>query len=368
MNGPPESEKTNRPGVAPRLLRRKRVAAAQGKAAAGGENVYWVTHGFARRGRIPSSAARLGRAGSSSAGTVACVDVSLPRLSRLAVSEQLYRRLALASAVMLIVIVASGTTVRLTASGLGCEHWPGCQAGDPFPKTGYHSYVEFSNRIVATFAILATLAAFVASLKFAGATRWVRWVAGAAFAGTLAQAPLGAVTVYYKLNPWLVGTHFLLSIVVLALGVLVALEAWNIRGEPVPLRLRQLGALTGVACGTLILSGVLTTAAGPHSGGTHVPRIWKFQPAVWLHVRATAVFFVAFLVLVAWLGMRMSRRHLYTALVVLGLLVVQMTIGEIQYRTHLPLGLVIAHVTMAAVVWAATVVFVATLWRPSRLG
>ena len=65
------------------------------------------------------------------------------------------------------------------------------------------------------------------------APHWVRWVAGLAFAGTLAQAPLGMITIHYKLNPWLVGTHFLLSIVVLALGVLVALDAWDIRGEPV---------------------------------------------------------------------------------------------------------------------------------------
>src|SRR5215471_4181712 len=133
------------------------------------------------------------------------MDASLPRLRRLAVSEQLYRRLALASAVMLIVIVASGTTVRLTGSGLGCLHWPGCQAGDPFPQTGYHSFIEFSNRVIAAVAIFATLAAFVASLRVPSAPHWVRWIAGLAFAGTLAQAPLGMITIHYKLNPWLVG-------------------------------------------------------------------------------------------------------------------------------------------------------------------
>jgi heme a synthase len=112
---------------------------------------------------------------------------------------------------------------------------------------------------------------------------------------------------------------------------------------------------------------VLATAAGPHSGSVGVPRVWKLQPAVWLHVRATAVFFTTFLVVIAWLGARMSQRHLRFALVLLGLLVVQMAIGEIQYRTQLPLGLVIAHVTMSAVVWAATVAFVATMWRPNRM-
>src|SRR5215470_2716242 len=102
------------------------------------------------------------------------MEASLPRLRRLAVSTRTFRRLSLASAVMLVVIVASGATVRMTGSGLGCEHWPGCQAGDPFPKTGYHSYVEFSNRIVASLAIIATLATFVASLLAPRVRRWTK--------------------------------------------------------------------------------------------------------------------------------------------------------------------------------------------------
>jgi heme A synthase len=55
------------------------------------------------------------------------------------------------------------------------------------------------------------------------------------------------------------------------------------------------------------------------------------------------------------------------ALVLLGLLAVQMVIGETQYRTHLPWWLVLVHVTVAATVWAATTVFVYSLWRPRRL-
>ncbi len=297
------------------------------------------------------------------------MEASLPRLLRLAVSRRSFRRLALASAVMLVVIVASGATVRLTGSGLGCEHWPGCTAGDPFPKASYHPAIEFSNRIVSAFAILATLATWVASLRTPGLKRWVKWVAGCAFFGTLAQAPLGAITVHYKLNPWLVGTHLLLSMVVLALAVVVALEAWDVRGEPVPRGLRELAALTGTACGVLLLSGVLATAAGPHSGSEQVPRVWKFEPAVYVHVRATAVFGLTFLVLLWWIGHR-ATGHLRSALILLGLLVAQMIVGEIQYRTHLPLGLVIVHVTLAAIVWAAAVVVVATIWRPrlSRMG
>ena len=40
--------------------------------------------------------------------------------------------------------------------------------------------------------------------RFAGARRWLRWLAGLTFGGTAFQAPLGAITVYSGLNPWVV--------------------------------------------------------------------------------------------------------------------------------------------------------------------
>jgi len=294
------------------------------------------------------------------------METSLPRLRRLAVSVQTYRRLALASAFMLTLIVASGATVRLTASGLGCKHWPGCTAGDPFPSSGFHSYIEFGNRVVAALTIVAVMAAFVASLLVPGVKPWARVVAASAFVGTLAQAPLGAITVYYHLNPWLVLSHFLLSILVMTLGVIVVLEAFDIRGEPVPKRLAELALLIGAAMAVLVVTGTLATAAGPHSGGSDVRRLGTLEPAVWLHVRAVAVFGVAYALLCIWLVVR-SSRHLPAALALLGLLAIQMVLGEVQYRTQLPWGLVLVHVALAAVLWAFTVAFVARLWRPWRV-
>src|SRR5690242_20555365 len=128
------------------------------------------------------------------------------RLVGLSLSAQWFRRLAVANAGMLILIVATGATVRLTGSGLGCEHWPGCQVHHFEPRS-YHGVIEFSNRLVASLTILTTLV----TLLFA---RGRRRLAGAVFAGTLAQAPLGAITIHFHLNPWLVLSHFLLSLVV----------------------------------------------------------------------------------------------------------------------------------------------------------
>jgi cytochrome c oxidase assembly protein subunit 15 len=294
------------------------------------------------------------------------METSLPWARRWSVSARTFRRLALANVGMLIVIVATGATVRLTRSGLGCEHWPGCQPGAFLPAKGYHSYVEFTNRGIAGVAVFVALATLAAAL-LTHVRASVRWTAGIAAAGTAAQAPLGAVTVHYHLNPWLVLAHFLLSIVVLGLAAVVALEAWDVRGPLEPEALRRLATVALAACGVLVVTGTLATAAGPHSGSVVVPRVWSLHPALWLHVRATALFALAFAAVLVWLWRRRSP-NLRPALVVLALLAAQMTVGEIQYRTELPWWLVLVHVTLAAAVWTAFVAFVGQLWRPSRIG
>jgi len=297
------------------------------------------------------------------------VDTSLPRARGLHLPAPAFRRLALGNLLCLFVIVTSGATVRLTGSGLGCEHWPGCNAGLRVFPTGFHSYVEFSNRIFSGVAVVLTLATWLAAWLTPAVRSWVRRVAAGAFLGTLAEAPLGAVTVKYNLNPWLVGTHFLLSLVVLALAVLVVLEAWGVRGDDVPGWVRAAGLVVGAAGLALVVTGTFATAAGPHSGSVAVPRAWSFQPAVWLHVRATAVFGIAFALLVVWLAAR-RRRQLLAALAVLGVLGVQIAVGEIQYRTELPWWLVLVHVSLASALWAGIAAFVTLLWRPaaSRMG
>jgi cytochrome c oxidase assembly protein subunit 15 len=282
----------------------------------------------------------------------------LARLRGVAFSAQALRRLTLLNAVMLVLIVATGATVRLTGSGLGCEHWPGC-APHHFEPKSFHSYIEFSNRVFAFFTILVTLLTWLVA-------RGHRRLAFAIFFGTLLQAPLGALTVHFGLNPWLVLSHFLLSVVVLTLGVMLALEVRGRERTRLPAWVPRLGVLVGLAGVVLIVSGTLATAAGPHPGSVVVRRLWSFQPAIYWHVRATAVFGIAFAILFVWL-VRNRAPQVRGALVLLGLLAVQMVIGETQYRTQLPWWLVLVHVTMAVTVWAALTAFVFSLWRPRRM-
>jgi heme A synthase len=46
---------------------------------------------------------------------------------------------------------------------------------------------------------------------------------------------------------------------------------------------------------------------------------------------------------------------------VFGALLLQMVIGEIQWRTHLPWGLVLVHVALGTAVWAGVIAIAARL-------
>lgn len=297
------------------------------------------------------------------------VNVSLAR--RLDLSPAAFRRFAWWGVACLVLIVGTGATVRLTGSGLGCPHWPTCNATHALPK-GYHSDIEFSNRVVSAITVFSTLALALAAWRTRGLGRGGRWLATAVFVGTLAQAPLGAITVYYDLDPYLVISHLLLSLTVLGLGVLTLLSAYD--GAPkLPAIARLGGAVLLVAVAVLVVTGTLSTASGrfPGSSGTQVvERIWMFHSAVWLHVRAVAAFGIVFLVLAgwAWLERREWPWLLRGCAGLLAILLVQMGIGEYQYRNYgtVPWWLVVAHVVAAAMLFAWTVGLVARLWRPVR--
>src|SRR5262249_56276323 len=80
---------------------------------------------------------------------------ALPRRLARTVSPIVFRRIAFAAVGVLILIVATGATVRLTGSGLGCPHWPTCTAQHALPR-GYHSDVQFTNPVVPAITVLTT--------------------------------------------------------------------------------------------------------------------------------------------------------------------------------------------------------------------
>ena len=167
-------------------------------------------------------------------------------------------------------------------------------------------------------------------------------------------------------------SHFLLALVVVALAVVVALEAWgHARGRGAPVAPRWLRVVALVGDRRLRGDGrdrCDRDRVRPPSGADDaVARLGlEIRDTVYVHVRATAVYGIGFL-LVAWQLLRVRREApgvVRLAAVLLGVLLAQMLVGEIQYRNALPWGLVLVHVTLGATIWALTVAVAHTLWRP----
>jgi cytochrome c oxidase assembly protein subunit 15 len=280
-----------------------------------------------------------------------------------------FARLSLAALALLWVIVPSGAVVRLTASGLGCPDWPLCDGG-VVPAQAGHATIEYTNRLLSGVVGAVAVLTWLAGRRMPSALIR-RLAAGVALAAIL-QVPLGAITVQTGLHPMAVGSHFLLSMVALALATLLALAARDHRDGRERRWDARRGVLAGLvtaAAGVVLVTGVVVTAAGPHSGDDDVTeRFGDLLAAIEVHVRAAIAFTLLAAVLVAWVWREggVDRLTGRLAALALPLVALQIGLGEYQYRHGLPWEVVVLHVTTAGLVWA---VIVAACWgvaRPAR--
>ena len=82
-----------------------------------------------------------------------------------------FLQLTLVSLGALWLIVVTGAAVRVTDSGLGCRHWPGCEQGHPLPAKDYHAFIEFGNRAIGGVVIVLVLLTAVSSFFVPGLSR-----------------------------------------------------------------------------------------------------------------------------------------------------------------------------------------------------
>jgi heme a synthase len=299
---------------------------------------------------------------------------ALARVRALVLTPVQFVPFALAQLGALWLIVGTGAAVRLTDSGLGCRHWPGCEEGHPLPAKDAHAFVEFGNRVVGGVTIALTLLTWLGARRTPALAGWAVRLALVVFLGTLAQAPIGLLAVASDLRWPVVMSHLLLSIVLLAGATVLLLEARAAqvgRVEPlVPRELRRLALGFVGACFALVVSGSFATAAGPHSGGGEaddIDRLGTLEPIVYVHGAIVGIFLCTFLFSLGYLAARRDRspRLFMLAVGVFVLLLAQMGLGELQWRTHLPWGLVLVHVFVAATVWVGTVALATLFFRPN---
>ena len=187
------------------------------------------------------------------------------------VSPELGHTLNVLALALVALIVVTGGAVRLTGSGLGCSDWPECSVGHLTPALQFHGLVEFGNRLVTVVLTVAVAAAFLAAVFRSPRRRDLVWLSGGLVAGVLAQAVLGGIVVYTKLNPYVVMVHFVATILLVADAV-VLVHRDRLDYSPGSARLLVprpvirgfYGLLALLAL--VITAGTATTGAGPHAG------------------------------------------------------------------------------------------------------
>ena len=273
-------------------------------------------------------------------------------------------------------IAVTGAIVRVTASGLGCPTWPQCFPGSFTPVAvsevpRIHQAVEFGNRMI-TFLVVLTAVLVVLAVTGARRRTEVQVYAWLMPASTVVQAVLGGITVLTGLLWWTVALHLLASMTMVWLAVLLYVKI----GEPddatptdvVPKPLRLLTFLSAVALSSVLVTGTLVTAAGPHAGDRSATRtVPRLQVEIPTLVHAHSSLLIGYLTLLVGLGFSLlavsaPRPVLLRLGILVALVLAQALVGTIQYFAGVPAALVALHVAGAAACTAAT----AALWASMR--
>lgn len=288
-------------------------------------------------------------------------------LSRLPLpSIRLQKGLAVANLIAQVGIMTTGVTVRVTASGLGCETWPRCNEDSFVPVPGVapalHQGVEFGNRLL-TFVLTAVAVALLLAIYRAGRRRELKTLAWAMPAGILAQAVIGGITVLTGLVWWTVALHLLPSMILAWLAAVLLVRIGERDDAParrvVPRPLTWLTWLSAVLLAGVLVLGTMVTGAGPHAGDARVEAADRLQwPIQWL-VHFHAELTVGYLCLVVGLvlgllALRAEGPAIRRGVVLIVMIVAQAILGVTQYQLGVPELLVVLHVTLAGAITAMT--------------
>ena len=290
-------------------------------------------------------------------------DVNDTTTERFTISASTYRTITIVAFVLILLVVISGASVRLTGSGMGCETWPNCSQGEFIGFTDTNKSIEQANRLFSGIAgIGVAVVALVGALRLRPYRRDLMWWSVGMLVGVAGQIPLGGITVLTHLHPAAVGSHFVLSMVLMAIATVLL---WRARHEAGPTRPRvspedvNLSRLAVFTACALMITGPIVTGSGPHAGDQAARRFDFFIPDV---VRIHSVNMWIFLIVTVVLLFRLARTGTPADIMRRGsrlllAIVVQGAIGYTQYELGIPAWLVILHVAGATVLLSLMVWF-----------
>jgi len=268
------------------------------------------------------------------------------------VTEKRLRFLVWASLISQILIVVTGGAVRLTGSGLGCPTWPKCTDDSlvNVPEMGIHGVIEFTNRLLTFVLLLIALLTVWITFRLSNG-RKIRLTSVFLVLGIFLQAVIGGISVLMQLNPWIVGLHFVVSGLMIALA---SLQLWRTYAPKLsqagkfefPLS-RSISLVGSIA----VLVGVIVTGSGPHAGDADTPRN-GLDTSLWQHYHSYPAYLTLALAITQLLLVRKRDVDGYASRLTFWLVVcavLQAIVGVAQARLGVPVVLVIIHMTLASV-------------------
>lgn len=136
-----------------------------------------------------------------------------------------FRYLALASLVILYILMFIGGYLESSGQGLACPQWPLCPSGF-LPSAEY--LTEWTHRLIAAMTGVMILATAAGSWKVAGSHKKIRTTGTLAGVFAVSQIVLGAIVINTQLKATIVAVHNGIGILLFAMTLLTAIYAFRL--------------------------------------------------------------------------------------------------------------------------------------------
>ncbi len=285
-----------------------------------------------------------------------------------------YRRLTLATAGSIWILIVLGGLVRVTGSGQGCgASWPMCH-GQLWPNFEYHELIEWNHRLFATLVGLLMVVTVGSTLLWYRKPRRLLVFALLSAATYLGQAVLGGITVLLHLDHTWVAAHMGNSMLLMASVVLLAVFAWlgavRLQEKSRWLRWLAFGTLVWTYLALFTGSAVigaqadLACPAWPQCGENQLLPANVTEWVNFGHRLAVGLSDVLLLGLgiAIWRTRRQDKRLMNTTHFLAVLYISQVFLGAFTIWLGAPAALKGLHLALAAATWAALVLLTTFVW------
>lgn len=297
------------------------------------------------------------------------------------------RRLAMATAIGMLIVLLMGARVTSTGSGAGCgTDWPLCH-GSWLPQNTYESITEYSHRFVTGIEGILVVATSIGAWKLRDRYSEVK-VLVPIMAGTLIlQSLMGAAAVKWPQSPEVMATHFGISLLCLGSAALLAFVLGEYREEKQTISVAPAGAdrsnlskykwlaLSGAVLAILVAySGAyvrhrgaeLACTSWPTCNGELIPEFGGLHGVHTIHRLAALLITLWLGALLIWgMKLRSERPELWKqSIISFSFVILQSIFGLIVIESGLALMATLAHAFGMSVLFVSLCEATRLSWRP----